>query len=216
MEKVGIQKYIAIEGNIGTGKTTLSKLLAHDLNAALILEQFEDNSFLPKFYQEPRRYAFPLEMSFLSERFHQLKNASVGYDLFIDEWIADYALLKSRVFARVNLDEDEYLLYLKMFQIVAPQVPQPDLVVYLHRPVHQLLLQIAKRGRPYEQDIQPSYLEQVQLMYLEDLRVFAKSKRVLVIELEQLSFLNDAEVYKSLKTMIRSEPLQPGFFVKTL
>ena len=130
--KESLYKYIAIEGNIGAGKTSLASLLAKDFNAKLILEEFDDNSFLPKFYKDPDRYAFPLELSFLAERYHQLKDSISNRDLFMPFTISDYLVTKSLIFARKTLQSDEYNLYKKLFEIIHQSIPKPDLFVFLY------------------------------------------------------------------------------------
>ncbi len=196
--------YLSIEGNIGTGKSTLSHMLAREWNAQLILEQFEDNSFLPKFYSDPKRYAFPLEMSFLTSRYKQLDEQLASGDLFRSSVVADYGLFKSLVFARVTLNEDEYHLYLKLYDIVSGQLRQPDKVVYLHRPVDQLLKQIAKRGRAYEQNMEAGYLRQVQEGYLQYFRQGARQP-VLILEMGALDFEQDPHLYRQIKREIQQE-----------
>ncbi|MHB1278195.1 MAG: deoxynucleoside kinase [Bacteroidia bacterium] len=193
--------YIALEGNIGAGKTTLAKKLAVDWEAIALLEHFEDNSFLPKFYQEPARYAFPLEMSLLAARFNQLKARLPQSDLFAPRFVADYCLFKSLVFSRITLDDDEYSLFHKMFELIEPQIRKPDLIVYLHRPVNKLLLNIAKRGRDYESDIRPEYLEKVQEGYLEHFRTL-EHQAILIIELDGADFEENYVLYGAIKELI--------------
>lgn len=193
--------FIAVEGNIGAGKTTLAKMLAEDWNTGLLLEQFEDNSFLPKFYKEPERYAFPLEMSFLASRFNQLKAQIPQGDLFRPSFVADYALFKSLVFARITLGDDEFLLHKRMFEIIDQQIRKPDLIVYLHRPVHRLKENIGKRGRGYEQDIQANYLHDVQEGYMEYFKTIP-NQAILLIELEAMDFQNNPAHYDALKKLI--------------
>lgn len=193
--------YIALEGNIGAGKSTLAKKLAADWDASLILEQFEDNSFLPKFYKEPDRYAFPLEMSFLTSRFNQLKNRIAQNDLFNPRLIADYCLFKSLVFSRITLNLDEYSLYFKMYGIIDHQIRKPDLIVYLHRPVPKLLLNIAKRGRSYEMDMSADYLEMIQNGYLNHFKSL-ENQAVLILELDNADFENNERIYGVVKELI--------------
>jgi len=193
--------YIALEGNIGVGKTSLAMKLAADWDAGLILEQFEDNSFLPKFYKEPARYAFPLEMSFLASRFNQLKSRLPQGDLFHPSFVSDYCLFKSLVFSRITLDEDEFSLCQKMYEIIDMQIRKPDLIVYLHRPIHKLLLHIMNRGREYELNIAPDYLEKVQEGYLEHFKTMT-NQAVLIIELDGADFLDNERVYGALKELI--------------
>src|SRR5579883_2887812 len=151
-------RYIAIEGNIGAGKSSLANLLAKHFNARLILEEFADNTFLPKFYQDAERYAFPLELSFLADRYKQLKQISLSQDLFDQKIVSDYLFTKSKLFARINLNEAEYELFQKVFDIINPNLPNPDLLIYLNAPVSRLQQQIQKRGRAYEQNISKEYL----------------------------------------------------------
>lgn len=157
--------FIAIEGNIGAGKTTLAHLLSKHLNARLILEQFADNPFLPKFYENPPQYAFPLELFFMAERFKQLKDLVHTKDLFQTVTVSDYLFTKCLLFAKVNLSEEEFRLYHKLFDIIRQQLIEPDLLIYLHVPVHKLQKNIRKRNRPYEQSIPDDYLFNIQETY---------------------------------------------------
>lgn len=157
-------RYIAIEGNIGAGKTTLSKRLAEKWNQRLILEEFEENPFLTGFYENPQKYAFQLEMAFLADRFHQLKTELVE-DLFQPDIIADYAPFKSLIFARNNLSEDEFHIYRRFWQISFQNLPRPDVVVYLHRDIQSLLSLIHFRGRSFEMGIAEEYLGNIQSAY---------------------------------------------------
>jgi deoxyguanosine kinase len=157
--------YIAIEGNIGAGKTTLAHLLAKKLNARLILEQFADNPFLPKFYENPKLYAFPLELFFMAERYKQLKDMVNTSDLFQSITVSDYIFSKCLLFAKVNLPEDEFRLYQKLFDIMQQQLVFPDIVIYLHSPVAKLQKSIKKRNREYEQRIPDEYLFNIQETY---------------------------------------------------
>src|ERR1700759_4458412 len=150
--------YIAIEGNIGAGKTTLAHLLAKQLNARLILEEFADNPFLPKFYENPGQYAFPLELFFMAERYKQLKELLQTKDMFQNITISDYLFTKCLLFAKVNLPEEEFRLYQKLFEIIHQQLLFPDILIYLHAPVSRLQLNIRKRKREYEQNIADEYL----------------------------------------------------------
>jgi deoxyadenosine/deoxycytidine kinase len=157
--------FITIEGNIGAGKTTLSSLLAKHYNARLILEQFADNPFLPKFYENPKQYAFPLELFFMAERFKQLKELIQQKDLFQTVTISDYLFTKCLLFAKVNLPDDEFRLYQRLFEIIHQQLLQPDILIYLHAPVNRLQQNIRKRGRQYEQSIPDDYLFSIQETY---------------------------------------------------
>jgi deoxyadenosine/deoxycytidine kinase len=157
--------FITIEGNIGAGKTTLAHLLAKHYNARLVLEQFADNPFLSKFYESPQQYAFPLELFFMAERYKQLKELIHTKDLFHNVTIADYLYIKCLLFAKVNLPETEFRLYQKLFDIINQQLVQPDILIYLHVPVHKLQINIKKRNRPYEQAIPNEYLFNIQETY---------------------------------------------------
>lgn len=157
--------FITIEGNIGAGKTTLSHLLAKHYNARLILEQFADNPFLPKFYENPQQYAFPLELFFMAERFKQLKELVQQQDLFQSITITDYLFTKCLLFAKINLPEDEFRLYQSLFDIIHQQLIQPEILIYLHAPISRLQQNIKKRNRPYEQRIPDEYLFSIQETY---------------------------------------------------
>ncbi len=186
--------YIAIEGNIGAGKTTLATKIAEDCNAKIILERFADNPFLPKFYKDQNRYAFPLEMSFLADRYQQLSDDLAQFDLFKDFVVADYHIFKSQIFAKVTLQEDEFRLYKTMFDIMYKEMPKPDLYVYLYQNTDRLLANIKKRGRSYEQDITSNYLEKINQGYLK----YIKSQtdiNVLIIDISDLDFIKNQEDY---------------------
>jgi len=157
--------FIAIEGNIGAGKTSLAKMIAKDKNAKLILERFKDNSFLPKFYKEPDKYAFPLEMSFLADRYQQLKDDLSKIELFSSFILADYFIDKSLIFSRKTLKQDEYALYSRLFKIITSSLPKAELLVYLYLKPEHLKSNILKRARDYEKDIELSYLDNIQKSY---------------------------------------------------
>jgi deoxyadenosine/deoxycytidine kinase len=162
--------FITIEGNIGAGKTTLSHLLSKHFNARLILEQFADNPFLPKFYENPQHFAFPLELFFMAERYKQLKDLLQQKDMFQTLTISDYLFTKCLLFAKVNLSEDEFRLYQRIFDIIHQQLVQPDLLIYLHAPVSKLQTNIKKRNRSYEQKIPDEYLFSIQETYTNYIR----------------------------------------------
>ena len=157
--------FITIEGNIGAGKTTLAHMLARHFDARLILEEFADNPFLPKFYENPRQYAFPLELFFMAERYKQLKELIHTNDLFQSITITDYLFTKCLLFAKINLPEEEFKLYQILFDIIHQQLVQPDLLIYLHTPVNRLQQNIKKRNRSYEQSIPDEYLLNIQQTY---------------------------------------------------
>ncbi len=196
--------YIAIEGTIGAGKTSLAKMMANDFNAKLVLEEFEDNSFLPKFYKNPEKYAFPLELSFLAERFQQLRSQLAAQDLFHDFTISDYFINKSLIFARKTLPSDIYSLYSNLFEIISLSLPRPELLVYLYMRVDRLQENIRKRGRSYEQEIEDSYLENIQSGYLEFLRR-QENMRILIIDTNKLDFVANPADYKKLTDAIMQE-----------
>ncbi len=196
--------YIAIEGNIGAGKTSLAKMIAADYNARLILERFADNSFLPKFYKDPDKYAFPLEMSFLAERYQQLKDELSRSDMFRSFIIADYFIDKSLIFARKTLQNDEYALYSRLFGIINSALPKPDLIIYLYNNVRQLKQNILSRGRDYEKEIEFSYLEKIQSGYLEYFKTM-KGFRIIIVETVNLDFVGSQSDYAKLKNLLNSD-----------
>ncbi len=181
--------FITIEGNIGAGKTTLAHMLSKHLNARLILEEFADNPFLPKFYENPSQYAFPLELFFMAERFKQLKDLLHQKDMFQSLTISDYLFTKCLLFAKVNLPEDEFRLYQRLFDIIHQQVIQPDLLLYLHSPVSKLKENIRKRNRPYEQNIPDSYLFNIQETYTQYIR--HHHVKTLFIDVSEADFLGN-------------------------
>jgi len=196
--------YIAIEGNIGAGKTTLATKIAEDCNGKPILERFADNPFLPKFYKDQNRYAFPLEMSFLADRYQQLSDDLAQFDLFKDFIVADYHIFKSQIFAKVTLQEDEFRLYKTMFDIMYKEMPKPDLYVYLYQNTDRLLANIKKRGRSYEQDISSNYLEKINQGYLD----YIKSQtdiNALIIDVSDLDFVKNQEDYIYILTEIKNK-----------
>ncbi len=200
---------VVIEGNIGAGKTTLTKKIAAEYNAKIILEQFADNPFLPKFYKNPDRYAFPLELSFLAERYNQLKNDLASLELFKTFTIADYYFMKSLIFAKQTLPDDEYNLYRKLFDLIYNSLPKPDLYVYLHVDVAKLLRNIAKRGREYEQNISAKYLTKIQNGYFDFFRNNREIK-VLVIDINKLNFVDNTEDYKKITKTIFEMKIAKG------
>lgn len=186
--------YIAIEGNIGAGKTSLATQIASDFNAKLILERFKDNPFLPKFYKDQQRYAFPLEMSFLADRYQQLLDDIKQFDLFKECVVADYDVYKSLIFAKVTLAEEEYTLYKKLFHLMHKELPKPDVYIYLYQNTERLLENIQKRGRKYEQSIEADYLKKINQGYLE----FIKNQhdnRIKVLDISELDFVKNRKDY---------------------
>jgi 2-amino-4-hydroxy-6-hydroxymethyldihydropteridine diphosphokinase len=208
IEKLALQpfNYIAIEGNIGAGKTTLASKLAEDCNAKLVLERFADNPFLPKFYKDQSRYAFPLEMSFLADRYQQLSDDLAQFDLFKDFVVADYHIFKSLIFAKVTLQEDEFRLYKTMFDIIHKEMPKPDLYVYLYQNTRRLLQNIKKRGRSYEQEIPAEYLEKINQGYLDYIKT-QTDLNVLIIDVSELDFVKKQADYVFLLEKIQQATL---------
>ncbi len=190
-------KYIAIEGNIGTGKTSLTNLLTEDYNAKAVLERFADNPFLPKFYDEPERYALPTEMSFLADRYHQLSEDLAQFDLFKSFIISDYYIFKSLIFSQVTLPEDEFKLYRKIFDIMYKEITKPDLYIYLYQNTKRLMENIKKRGRDYEQNISEEYLQKIQNGYLNFIQTENKLN-VLIIDVSEMDFVNNPEDYRKI------------------
>ena len=191
---IGNYNYIAIEGNIGAGKTSLTQMIAREFNAKPILERFKDNAFLPKFYEEPGRYAFPLEMSFLADRYQQLLDDIGQFDLFTDFIISDYDRYKSLIFAKVTLQEEEYVLYKRLHEMMYRDMPTPDLYIYLYQNTERLLENIKKRGRNFEKGIKAEYLEKINQGYLD----FIKNQQhltVKVIDISELDFVESREDY---------------------
>jgi len=186
--------YIAFEGNIGAGKTTLATKIAADFKANTLLERFSDNSFLAKFYKNQERYAFPLELSFLVDRYQQISEDLTSLDLQKDFLVADYHVFKSLIFANVTLEEAEYQLYKNLFDIVYKEMPKPDLYVYLLQKPEQLLENIRKRGRDYEQEISVEYLEKINSAYLDYLNSQTELN-VLIIDVTNRDFVNDQSDY---------------------
>lgn len=186
--------FLAIEGNIGSGKTTLATLMSEEMNAKLILERFADNPFLPKFYEDRSRYAFPLEMSFLADRYQQYVDDTTQLDLFKNFMISDYDIYKSLIFAKITLQEDEYKLYRRLFGLMYSEVRKPSLYVYLYQRTDKLLEQIAKRGRNYEQGIPADYLESIHRGYF-DFMKNSPDLPALILDLEGRDFVANPEDY---------------------
>src|ERR1700712_2431622 len=181
--------FITIEGNIGAGKTTLAHMLSKHFNARLILEEFADNPFLPKFYENPRQYAFPLELFFMAERYKQLKELIHTKDIFQNITVSDYLFSKCLLFAKVNLPEEEFHLYQKLFDIIYQQLTQPDILIYLHVPVNQLQKNIKKRNRSFELSIPDDYLFKLQLTYTQYIR--QHNIKTLVVDASNADFLGN-------------------------
>lgn len=191
--------FVTIEGNIGAGKTTLAHLLSRHFNARLILEEFADNPFLPKFYEDPQQYAFPLELFFMAERYKQLKELIGQKDMFQTVTISDYLFTKCLLFAKVNLPEDEFRLYQRLFEIIHQQLVQPEILVYLHAPVSRLQENIKRRARPYEQKIPNEYLFSIQETYTHYIK--QHNIKTLFVDASNADFLGNE---KHLSTIIEA------------
>ena len=206
-------KHIAIEGNIGSGKTTLAKMLASDYNMKLILEEFDDNPFLPNFYKNPEKNVLPLELFFLAERYNQLKK-NQEKDLFQSSLISDYFFIKSKLFAQNNLKDDELQLFNRLFDIMCSSILVPDLVVYLYSDIIKLQSNIKKRGRIFEQNISNDYLQNLQSIYLDYLKkqdVFP----VLILDITDVDFVLDMNIYTLIKEFL-SMSYDKGVYNKIL
>jgi deoxyguanosine kinase len=204
-------QFMTIEGNIGAGKTTLSNILAQKLNAKLILEQFADNPFLPKFYEKPDQYAFPLELFFMAERYKQLKEFLHTQDLFQEVTISDYLFTKCLLFAKVNLPDEEFRLYQKLFDIIHQQISFPDILIYLHAPVQKLQDNIKKRNRSYEQDIKDDYLFNLQETYTSYIK--QHNIKTIFIDASNADFIgNDAHVQVVLDALEKDLPQGQHYF----
>ncbi|QTE21755.1 2-amino-4-hydroxy-6-hydroxymethyldihydropteridine diphosphokinase [Polaribacter cellanae] len=195
--------YIAIEGNIGAGKTSLAKMLSDEFTGKLVLERFADNPFLPKFYEDKERYAFPLEMSFLADRYQQLSDDLAQFDLFKNFIISDYYIFKSLIFAQVTLSKDELFLYKKMFNLIYKEITKPDLYIYLYQNTDRLLENIKKRGRSYEQNIEKSYLTKIHDGYVSFINT-QKKLNLLIIDVSEIDFVNNKKDYNFIIDKIKN------------
>jgi deoxyadenosine/deoxycytidine kinase len=205
--------FITIEGNIGAGKTTLSHLLARHYNARLVLEEFADNPFLPRFYENPAQYAFPLELFFMAERYKQLKELMSSRDLFSNLTISDYLFTKCLLFAKVTLPDEEFRLYQKLFDIIQHQLIVPDLLVYLHAPVSRLQENIRRRNRPYEQRIPNEYLYKLQETYIQYIK--QHNLKSLIVDVGNADFLNNEKQLKAIIDALEKD-YEPGQHYLTL
>lgn len=189
--------YIAIEGNIGAGKTSLANLLSDDFNAKKVLERFAENPFLPKFYENQERYALPTEMSFLADRYQQLTDGLAQFDLFKSFIVSDYYIFKSLIFSQITLPNDEFKLYRKIFDIMYKEITKPDLYIFLYQNTKRLLENIKKRGRDYEQNISEEYLQKIQSGYLNFIQS-EKDLNVLIIDVSDMDFVHNDKDYRKI------------------
>jgi len=194
--------FITIEGNIGAGKTTLANLLSEKLNARLVLEEFAENPFLPKFYQNPEQHAFPLELFFLAERYKQLKDLLATRDIFQKITISDYLFTKCLLFAKVNLQSEEFRLFQKLFDIINPQIIQPDLLIYLHSPVSKLQQNIKKRNRSFEQGISDDYLFSIQENYTQYIK--QHNIKTVFVDVTRADFINNESHLKAILDILEN------------
>jgi len=201
-------KFIAIEGNIGAGKTSLCQMMKRDFQCRLILEQFTDNPFLPFFYKNPERYAFPVELFFMTERHKQLQESLTQQDLFQELIVSDYFFIKTLLFAKNNLSGEEYRLFQRLFHILNANFPKPELLVYLHRPVDDLLKNIRQRGRGFEKQISPEYLSALQTAYFDFFKTVTDFP-VLILDIEGIDFWNKENFHVQILDSMKDK-YQPG------
>lgn len=218
-------RYIAVEGVIGVGKTTLVNRLARALGARIVLEEFEENPFLPEFYKDRRAYALSTQLFFLMSRYRQQEVLAQG-DLFQQHTVSDYFFDKDRIFALLTLEEHELGVYDRLFDVLRPQVPTPDLVIYLKADHEVVMERIAKRGREYELNMDPLYIRQLSQAYSEFFRTF-RSAPVLTIDTSRIDLRQaDTPHFPALLSLVQrgqhpgtfslgrsvdGEPLLPGF-----
>ncbi len=189
-------RYLVVEGPIGAGKTSLAKRLAAHLGADMLMESAADNPFLPRFYQDPKRYALATQLHFLFDRMRQVKELAQG-DLFRSTLVADFLLDKDKLFAQLNLDEDEYQLYRRVFDDLSLHAPAPDLVLYLQAPVEVLQARIRQRGIDYERGMSADYLRRLAALYSEFFHHY-EAAPVLMVNSENLNFVTQTEDFELL------------------
>ncbi len=206
--------YISIEGNIGTGKTSFCRKMQNIHSCKLVLETFNDNPFLPMFYKDPERYAFTVELFFMTERHKQLQNNLISQDLFFDFTLSDYFFTKTLLFARNNLGEEEFRLFQKLYKVLNQTFPQPDILVYFHRHVDILMENIKARGRDFEKDITKDYLIQIQDSYFEYFRNIL-SHPVLIIDMGEIDFVHNEKSFNAVQSLFYKE-YNPGVHRMTL
>lgn len=208
MSRTTPYKYICIEGNIGSGKTSLCEILGQKYPVRLVLEEFDDNPFLPFFYQNPERFAFTVELFFMAERHKQLSQISLQDDLFFQFTLADYSFWKTLIFARKNLDEKEYRLFQRLFNILTSTSPNPDLLIYLHRTPEKLMQHIKLRDRDYEGNITAAYLKNIQDSYFEFFHS-QPSYPIVIVDVEDIDFVYNPQHQEEIEHIIFRE-YRPG------
>ncbi len=206
-ELFGQLQFLAIEGNIGAGKSTLVNMIAKDYNAKTVLERFADNPFLPKFYEDQARYAFPLEMSFLADRYQQFTDDTSQFDLFKNFMISDYDIFKSLIFAKITLQKEEFALYKKVFNFMYKEVKKPDIYVYLYQNTPRLLTNIKKRGRDYEKNISGNYLDKINRGYLDFIKI-NPLQNSLAIDLTGMDFVANTADYEHILGLIETRLIE--------
>lgn len=200
--------FIVIEGNIGAGKSTLSTMLSKDSDRRLILEEFSDNPFLPYFYENQERYAFPVELFFMTERHKQLEEELKQIQLFEQGIVADYFFLKTLLFARHTLHPEEFRLFQRLFNILSVNFPKPNIILYLHKSVEGLLQNIKKRGREYEQQMDPNYLLKIQKAYFDYFKTVTDIP-VLILDTENIDFVEHPSHYQDIIKLLAKD-YSPG------
>lgn len=201
-------RIITVEGNIGSGKTSLAKKFAEEFQAKLILESFADNPFLQKFFVKQKDYALGMEMFFMAERYEQLKEELGNWDIFQQRVIVDYLFEKSLLYSRVNLDDVEYNLYQKIFNILNPKLPVSDLIIYLHSNTDRLVANIQKRGREFEQTVRTDYLLQIQETYFTYFTQHPEN-RTLILDVSNADFVRNENHYSQIKNLASMQH-EPG------
>ncbi len=208
MSRLFPYQYIVIEGNIGAGKTTLCQMMARDFDARLVLEQFTDNPFLPSFYEDRERFAFQVELFFMAERHKQLQEMLSQTDIFQPFIVGDYFFLKTLLFAKNNLKEDEYRLFSRIFHALNATFAKPDILLYLHRPVEKLVEQIQKRGRDYEKDIDAAYLAEIQSAYLDYFKIQTQIP-IIILDIGTIDYTENATEYEKILAILK-QPFEVG------
>ncbi len=204
-------RYIAVEGVIGVGKTTLTDMLSKTIGSSVILEEFEQNPFLEEFYDDPRRYAFQTQIFFLLSRFRQIQELR-QVDLFRQKIVSDYLFEKDRIFATLNLSEKEMKLYDGIARLMEKEVPAPDLVIYLQASTKRLMENIHKRGRSYEKNMDPEYIEGLNELYNKFFFHYSKAP-LLVINTDEIDFQHSEQEYQDVLVEINHHEAGTRYYV---